>query len=636
MLRHASGVAAFCLCLLPTLLNAQTSPAKEAPTQTKKAAGKGAARDKADPLARERRLAAMSLATSLADEARQFRDEALRARVQARTADALWETDQERARALFRRAWDAADAVDRESARRAEEERRTEASMRDVTVHSSGTAPNLRGEVLRLASRRDRSLGEEFLAKLTEATEKETATLTAGADSLQNQTTQDPESPPPAVVQRLRLARQFVEEGDVERALQFADGALDRVTTRGINLLSALREKNQAEADKRFAAMLARVAADPLSDATTVSVLSSYAFTPFLTVVVRRDGRNHTSQERDRITAPAMSPELRGAFFNAAAQILLRPIPPPDQDRTLAGRSGLYFTIARLLPLFEQYAPDFAPELRAQLGTLTPDAPEQFRTGRDNMLTRGLVPTEMMRDEGQEALERANRAPSGEERDLLYARAALEAARKGDVRARDYVEKIDNSDTRKRARAHVDFTLVNRAIDKKDEQEALRLTRTGELTNVHRAWALMEVARLMKKTDPTRAAEILNEAATEARRISGSDPDRVRALIGIATQMYEIDRSRVWEAVAEAVKAANSASNFTGEDAQIVSRFSFGRGASTTSFTVGGFDLGGIFGLLAKDDLNRAVEMAKSFNGEAPRAVATLAIVRSVLDKKKG
>jgi hypothetical protein len=43
----------------------------------------------------------------------------------------------------------------------------------------------------------------------------------------------------------------------------------------------------------------------------------------------------------------------------------------------------------------------------------------------------------------------------------------------------------------------------------------------------------------------------------------------------------------------------------------------------------------GIFGRLASDDLIRAVELAKSFTGEAPRATATLAIVRSVLDKDK-
>ncbi len=621
-----------CLMAMPALINAQTPPGKAAPPKAAKVE-KGAQpkRERPDPLASQRRAAAITLATSLADEARSFQDEQLRARVQMRAADALWESDAEQARALFRRAWDSADSADREAFRIFEEKR-------NAQTQSGGYAgsgpPNLRGELLRLAARRDRALGEEFLAKLTEERERENQNLAIKADNAPAQPTADPEKPPFAVAQRLQLAREFLEEGDTERALQAADLALDIVTTRGINFLSMLREKDPAAADKRFAAMFQRAAADPSSDATHVSVLSSYAFTPFMTLVVRGDGRNHTSMERDRIVAPNMSPELRAAFLRASAQILLRPVPTADQDRTLAGRGGLYFTIARLLPLFDQYAADFSPELRAQMGALAPDAPERFRNGTDKMLTRGLVPDETHRDEGQEALENADRAATPADRDLSFARAALVAARKGDLSARELVDKIQDSELRKSARAFVDFSLVSRAIDRKDAQEALRLTRTGELTSIHRVWALTQIARMVKQTDIKSAGEILDEAAMEARRIGGTDPERTRALVGVATRMYEVDRTRAWEIVAEAVKAANAATGFTGEDAEIVSRFQTKRGTSTTNFNVESFDLNGIFGLLARDDLFRAVELAKTFTNEAPRATATLAIIRAILDQK--
>jgi hypothetical protein len=46
------------------------------------------------------------------------------------------------------------------------------------------------------------------------------------------------------------------------------------------------------------------------------------------------------------------------------------------------------------------------------------------------------------------------------------------------------------------------------------------------------------------------------------------------------------------------------------------------------------FDLLGLFRSLTKDDLNRAVEIAKSFTGEGPRAVATLAIARTILERE--
>jgi hypothetical protein len=624
---------ALCLLALPVALNAQGPSTKDAPQKTdKQAKGSKPARERPDPLASERRATALTLASSLADEARGFHDEQLRARVLMRTADALWETNTEQAHALFRRAWDAADSADKEALRLLEEKRR---EQRGSGGRVETNLADLRGEVLRLAARRDPLLGEEFFAKLSEAKEQENQNLTMSADNSPAQATSDPESPPFAIAQRLRLAREFLEEGDTERALQFADGALGIVTTRAMNFLSALREKDQAAADKRFAAMLGRAAADPSSDAVIVSVLSSYAFTPFLTVVVRRNGSNHSSQERDRITAPNISTELRAAFLRTAAQILLRPLPTPDQDRTLAGRGGLYFTIARLIPLFEQYAPDFAPELRAKMSALAPDAPDRFRNGGDKMLTRGLVPEESQRDEGQEALEKADRSSDPVERDLSYARAALVAARKGDIAARDLTDKIQDSEMRKSARAFVDFTLVEKAIGQKDAQEVLKRIHTGELTTVHRVWALTEAARLMKKSDAKSAAEILDEAATEARRIGTSDPDRARALFGVATRMYEVDRTRAWEIVSEAVKAANSTSEFTGEDAQLVSSFVTPRGTSTTNFDVESFDVGGIFGLLARDDLYRAVELAKNFTTDAPRATATLAIIRAILEQKR-
>ena len=71
--------------------------------------------EEADAEAAQQRTIAISLVTSLADEARSFKDQTRRARVQARAADVLWDTDPERARELFRRAWEAAEIVDAES-----------------------------------------------------------------------------------------------------------------------------------------------------------------------------------------------------------------------------------------------------------------------------------------------------------------------------------------------------------------------------------------------------------------------------------------------------------------------------------------------------------------------------------------
>ena len=70
----------------------------------------------------QRRAVAISLVTTLADEARSFHDQTRRARVQARAADVLWEADPERSRELFRRAWDAAETADSDTAKLQSEE----------------------------------------------------------------------------------------------------------------------------------------------------------------------------------------------------------------------------------------------------------------------------------------------------------------------------------------------------------------------------------------------------------------------------------------------------------------------------------------------------------------------------------
>ena len=209
------------------------------------------------------------------------------------------------------------------------------------------------------------------------------------------------------------------------------------------------------------------------------------------------------------------------------------------------------------------------------------------------------------------------------------------AARKGDSNARNLVDKIGEMDFRKRARAHVDFTLVSRALDHKDAQETLRLLVAAELSDILRAWALLEVAGVFRKTDAPRAVEIVNEATIVARRIGGSDINRPRAMMGVATLMFDVDRGRVWETLLEAVKAANAVSEYSGEDAQVVARFAIGRGASTSSVNAGNFNVERIFSSVAKEDLYRAIETARSFSADAPRTSASLAVAKSVLETER-
>lgn len=630
---HFSRLLSFILTL--TFL-ATTAGAQQPATQqtTKKPAAKGAAA--ADPMEEVRRTAAASMVSSLAVEARAFRDPVLRARVQARAADVLWEAEKEQARDLFRRAWDAATAADEQLG----EKLAREASRRGP---SSRTAGSIRREVLRLAARRDAELGNEFLAQLDESKKVEAgeATATAAATAAASASAApaqpfNPDDPPANMSQRLNLAQQLLEDGDLERAMQFADAALYPVNTFGMQFLNSLREKNAAAADQRFSLLLARAANDPAADANSVSLLSSYPFTPFLYITVRPTGSSHTRQMRPTIAAPQnFDPKLRTAFLNTAAQILLRPLPPSDQDRSTSGRMGAYVVATRMAPLFEQFMPDKAAAIRARQSQLTQETANIGGERDPEILTRGIVPEKPGEDRVQEALSRAERAKDSGERDRFYFEAAMPMVSRDPEKAREYANKIEDVDLRKQVLSFIAFRLVQDAIRGKRGEDAIKLAQSEELTTVQRVWAFTEAAKLLVKTQPGQAVEALDKAAEEAKRIDDASPDRPRALTAIATQLVELDRARAWELMNEVVKSANALPDYTGEDRDVIIRIQFkGGGAMTTGFNAQSFDLGGIFASLGRDNFDRAAALAGTLKNEAARSAATLAVARGALVRK--
>src|SRR5438552_2602367 len=635
-MRHSFFCVAV-LCLLISLTcaaYAQTGPGAKAiePKNVvpfKSTTTKGEPKEDAEAarIIRERRANAQSLLMSLASDAGSFKDQRLRARTLARVADALWDTDAERGRTLFRRAWDAAETADRESQQRQQEEIQQQKAKTGGNAAISGS-PDLRGEVLRLAARHDRALAEEFLGKLKSEKQQES---TEAADKLKS----NPLNASETQSQRLNLARQLLDT-DVERALQFADPALVSVTMDALDFLSYLRERDAAAADRRYLTMLGMAAGNLLSDANTVSLLSSYLFTPHLFVTFGPNGGTSTQSTSGKNDAPEAPPELRQAFFRAAAEILLRPMAPPGQDQNAPAIDAKYLMLKRLLPLFEQYAPKEATDaVRAEMEALASGMPENLRQRDDDPMRLGIRPPQSSEDREKALLDRIDRAKTSAERDQLYIQLARLYTESGDPRARDYVAKIEDTDLRQKARAYIDFTMTMRAVDKKDTDVVLELERNGELTQAQKAWALTQAAKLIGKTDQEKALMLLDEETTKARRIEASDDDRPRAFTAVLCAYLIIDRPKAWDALFDAAKGANSAETFTGEDGvRKVSLVTKGS-SSIRSSSTRDFDIAPIFGDLAHDDYSRAVELARLFEREAPRAGATIAIARAVLEEKK-
>ncbi|MEO6392243.1 MAG: hypothetical protein ABIP75_10355 [Pyrinomonadaceae bacterium] len=599
--------------------------AKAEPKPTPAPAAKTAKNTEPDRAAAQRRALAISLLLNLATEARAFKDQSLRARAQARVADALWATDAEQARALFRRAWEAAEVADQESQRKMKEEMARQ--QKETGGFAMQFPPRLRDEVLRLAAKRDRKLGEELLAKLKLAQDQEKNDTDLGAGSPFNENTE--------AARRLSLAGELLESGDTERALQFADPVLGLVNIQTLNFLSILRDHDAGAADQRYAALLMTAEGAPDSDANTVSYLTSYLFTPHLFVTIDRQGGVNSSAMGRNTKAANVAPELRQAYFRTAAAIFSRPQLQPEQDRTTCGLVGKYLQIKRLLPLFDQFAaPELTELVRTHQASLEASVNDDIRGRDDEWMRRGIRPEQDQQDAEKATQDKIDRAKTAEERDLLYLELATRALSRDDIRARDFADKISDSDLRKNTRAYVDAELVSKFVQKKKSDEALAIMRSAELTQIQRAWANAQLAKLLYKGDHDRATALLDEAIAAARRIDGSDANRPRAFFAVANAYQATSHEQTWETMSDAIRAANGAVEFTGEDGSLMFSLRAKSFASINTESVDDFDVTGIFGLLAVEDYYRSVELARGFEGEAPRSSAIIAIARAVLTPK--
>lgn len=619
MKRVLRFAALFLLLLLPTAGLAQTTPNKEPEaTSTKEQQDKLAA----DALAAEQRNLVISQLISLSEEARSYHDLSLRPHILARVADALWDADSDAARRIFWRAWEAAEAADTEESNAKVEDKQ----MQMVTALRRMGGIDKRNEVLRKAARRDHTLAEEFLTKLREQ-EKEDP-------DLKSRSSADDQA------RRLRLGRNLLEDGEIDQAIAFATPALVQVNPDSIGFLSRLRVKRPEIADQKFTYLMALAELDPASDANTVSLLSSYTFSPGYYIIYSSDGSSMWGFEEVPIAPPVLPAEIRTAFFKVAASILLRPLPPLEQDTTTSGRLGKYAMIRRLLPLFDQYAVDSATALRAQLTSLATEIPKQ-RLGDPNRSNQpsnfGPPSLPSSGDILQRVRDQLDHARNSKDRDEICGQAAAELAEQGDPRALDIADKIDDAKLRDEVRGYVDFQLVRFALKRKDVTEGVRLAKKGQLTHLQRGWAYLQAIRLLSKSEKPNKSEataLLDETVAEARRMDAEDPDRARVLFGATTQFLPFDEVRTWDLITEAVKAANSAEKFTGEQTAIFSMpMSMRAGSTFEPISEDGFGISTVLRLLAGRDLNRSLDVAKSFKRDGPRAVAILAVASAIMEE---
>jgi len=315
----------------------------------------------------------------------------------------------------------------------------------------------------------------------------------------------------------------------------------------------------------------------------------------------------------------------------------MRSIPQPGPGQNSGSIVNKYYVVKRLLPLFEQFAPvESTAGLRAQLEALSSMITEGQRQAQEETVREGIRPQKPPEDRDQPLLNDVDRVRTSAERDSLFSKLAMNRAESGDLKAREYADKIEDSELRHNLRAYIDALLAWKAAEGRDAERALEIARTGELTPVLRVWIMARAAKLLLlKRDQVRALQLADEALTVARGMDKSDPDRAGAFFAVADLLLTFDRPRGWDAAMEAVRAANSAESFTGTGGFMAFSIKTRGSQSSHRHSVGEFNVDATFRALARDDYERTVELAGVFEREGPRANAVIAIGDTVLTEKK-
>ncbi|HEV7858128.1 MAG TPA: hypothetical protein VGO91_05820 [Pyrinomonadaceae bacterium] len=596
-----------------------------------------------------RRAQAVTLLLETADKALDVEDLFYRARILSLVADTLWPYEPERARQIFRRAWEAAAASDKAE---------READDAESGLPSDPNAEQFteaRREVLKKAATRDPVLAEAFLKDLK--TEKDDET---GHDNNQSSRSTPWRELSINGARRLALATDLLHQGAPEKAFKFAAPLINEgVSASLILFILQMQEQDAAAADTLYRLLIERSRNETRADINAVLLLSSPIISPDMLVVIDERGSlqyRPVASAQTRKRAP-LSMDTRAAFYDFAAMVLLR----PRATATASNNSGrdteaaaIYFATGRLLPFFEHEAAQYATELRARLQSLGDEMEASRRARLSNQMEVRSGPTEQHGDPLGPETDQLARAHDAATRDAVLVEMAMKAARQRLWdRARRAAADIENADER---RAMQTFIVVNqiaditRAYTEDHETNLESLTKfinKADAPPFAKAWGLAQaatVAARLKNDGPT-VLLLLNQAEQEAALTDQGrgTHQRIAAYIAVTGTAAQLAHGRAWELMAETVKAINATEDYTGDEdslelitsTTLTDGGALLEGAKHLSLDAGIFRLDKIFATMARLDFDKALMNARDLDGDVPQAFAIIATARAALEQNR-
>jgi len=540
------------------------------------------------------------------DFTRTFDDQVRRITVLLRAADMIWPYQQDNARAAFSEAFDLA------------RQNFKEKGDKPILVgHLIDSVPDQRYAVISTIATRDavwaRKLADQMLQDETREAEEKSA--------------KDDEQDARTAEKLLGTAVSLLPT-DQSAALHFARSSLRYPATYWLPMfLYKQSETNRPAADAFYQEALGAYAGAPME---RFLYLSSYPFgnsgdvgeTPMNTVYdVPKDFMPNPNLERNFIQA-----------LLRRAQVALENTGGPTERGRLSDNQQIWLACTRLEAQVEQRLPDLIAPLRQAKGSIFAvlNQADQQRIDR-------TANTDSDAFSFDNLIARAEKEKDPDTRDGMLAMAIFSSAHSDQPSDPPFdqiintIEKISGQDMRDKLLNWVYFERAQKATAENDLAEAKRLAaKVIELDQ--RAYLYLKIAEesLKHTKDDTQARELLEDVAVAAAKA----PDTVvkaRALLGVAYLYTKVEPSRSISILSDAVKSINriDSPDFSSDDAgRRIEGKSFGAYAMMKT---PGFNPENGFRAIAKYDFDGTMYLAGTFANKPLRALTTLALVEDCL-----
>ena len=511
------------------------------------------------------------LLSHLADQARLSDDLAFAVRAQSQAANLLWPYDCERARAIFRQAFQL---------------------LARETV-SQGDRRQLREELLNRIASRDTELAEELARALVYLADNQ---KDARADAERREllitvALQIVERDP---YRAMALGQLSLGSPSASPANNREDGTL--ISQNFARLLVLMRAVDSGLSDLLFSSAVIRLERSQAINLDDIHTLGSYLVSSV------------NSSAKDSISRHVIERFL-GLAFN---QIMLY---RNSEERGRPDDAAVYFITRQLTDLFARYMPDRFKKVQRKIDEMN-EASALDRTS-DLGLAQPTSPADIAGD----ALASSNES----ERDSLYARAALGWLAKGEIgEAQSAARSIANREMRDRVLAQIARRQTSEG--RIDEAVAVALRIEDDTARVSVLVKLAGAA--LASRDRVRAVELLDEAEAEAIKAQPTVA-RAQSLLTIVSSFSAVDTVRAFEVMQTAIKSINDIpapggqKRLAGNQQPDV--------AAPASPDLYNLNFESTLAVLAQTDFDRALLLAQQLTIKDASLIAQLAVCRGGL-----